>query len=194
MSRPEARVPMTPCKAHAPATVLTVLLAVLLGLVPGVRAQQGTAATDLAALQALYEATDGVNWEDSTNWSTSEPLSAWFGVTTDGNGRVTTLDLRNNGLKGPLPTKLENLDRLESLRLDGNYALTGPLPSGVLELSRRETVQIERTELCVTGDDTLQAWLEAVSFTGLVCPPAEESVIDVAVFYTPAARMVAGTN
>ena len=215
MIQPEAPAPMTLHRAHAPAILQAVLLAVLLCLVPGVRAQQGSVATDRAALQALYDATDGANWEDSTSWSTAAALSEWFGVTTNGDGRVTglavsgnrlrgtlpaalgnltrleQLDLRDNGLNGPMPTELENLDRLESLQLEGNYALTGPLPNGVRQLSRLETVQIERTELCVTDNGTLQAWLESVSFTGLVCPPAEQSVIDVAVFYTPAARMVA---
>ena len=66
--------------------------------------------------------------------------------------------------------------------------MTGALPSGVRELSFLETVRIEKTELCVTDDGTLRTWLETVSFTGLVCPPAEESVIDVAIFYTREAR------
>ena len=168
------------------------LLAVSLCLAPSLRAQQGSVATDKAALEALYAATDGANWEDRTNWSTAESLSAWFGVTTDGNGRVTGLDLRDNGLKGALPTDLENLARLESLQLDGNYALTGTLRSEIRNLSDLAAVGIERTELCVEDDSTLETWLEGVSFTGLVCPPTEQSVIDVAVFYTPAAREQAG--
>ena len=172
--------------------VLAVLLAVPLGLVPGARAQQGSVATDKAALEALYAATGGATWKDNTNWSSAEPLSSWHGVSTDEDGRVTRLDLWDNGLDGTLPTDLENLARLESLQLARNYALTGTLPSGVRELSDLETVGIDRTELCVADDTTLEAWLEKVSFTGLVCPPAEQSVIDVAVFYTPLARARAG--
>ena len=171
---------------------LAIALPVLLCLTAGARAEQGSVATDKAALEALYTATDGANWTDSTNWSSDEPLSSWHGVSTDEEGRVKDLDLRKNGLKGPLPTELENLDSLESLQLDGNYALTGPLPSGLRELSRLGTVRIEDTELCVTDDGALQTWLGAVSFAGLVCSPAEQSVIDVAVFFTPAAREWAG--
>ena len=216
MTQLEAPVPMTPRKSHAPAMLLTVLVVVLLCLVPGVRAQQETAVTDLAALQALYDTTDGANWEDSTNWSTAVPLSVWYGVTTDRNGRVTELDLRDNGLngtlpaalgnltelerldlrnnslEGPLPTELENLGRLESLQLDGNYALAGHLPTGIHESSRLGTLGIKDTELCVPDDGALQTWLEEVSFAGFICPPAEQSVIDVAVFYTPAIREALG--
>jgi len=44
---------------------------------------EGSIATDRAALEALYDATDGPNWTDSTNWRTDAPLGDWFGVTTD---------------------------------------------------------------------------------------------------------------
>ena len=44
---------------------------------------------DRAVLVALYEATDGDNWKDNTNWLSDRPLNEWFGVTTNGNGRVT---------------------------------------------------------------------------------------------------------
>ena len=44
-----------------------------------------------AALVALYEATGGANWSNSDNWLTDEPIYAWYGVTTDENGRVSRL-------------------------------------------------------------------------------------------------------
>ena len=62
------------------------------GLAAGAAAQ-GSAAADRAALEALYEATGGPGWTDNTNWKTSAPLGDWFGVTTDGDGRVTRLRL-----------------------------------------------------------------------------------------------------
>ena len=49
-------------------------------------AAQGSAAGDRAA-QALYDATGGADWTDSTNWKTTVPLGAWFGVSTDSAGR-----------------------------------------------------------------------------------------------------------
>ena len=192
-----------------------ILLVVLLCLAPGVQAQDGVA-TDKAALTALYNATDGANWTPNTNWTTDEPLSSWHGVTTNSDGRVTALALNNNGLDGTLPAELGDLSALEQLDLQNNAlsgalpdelanltnltsllfnesrALTGPLPDGLRELSGLETVNIEKTELCAPDGDAFQTWLDTITFSGLICPPAEQSVIDVAVFYTSAARENAG--
>ena len=46
-----------------------------------------------AALVALYNATDGPNWSRRDNWLTDQPLSTWYGVSTDANGNVTWLFL-----------------------------------------------------------------------------------------------------
>ena len=202
---------MLPRLAHPLTVLLVVLMPVLLCLAPGARAQDGVA-TDKAALVALYTATDGANWTTNTNWSSDEPLSSWHGVTTDSDGRVTSLALNDNGLDGTLPTALGDLSELEQLDLQDNdlsgalpselanltnltsllltesRALTGPLPDGLRQLSDLETVNIEKTELCAPGDDTFQTWLSTITFSGLICPPAEQSVIDLAVFYTSAAR------
>ena len=71
-------------------------------------AAQGNAAADRAALEALYDATGGPGWTNSTNWKTSAPLGEWHGVTTDAAGRVTGLHLVYNGLTGPIPGALGN--------------------------------------------------------------------------------------
>ena len=200
-----------PRRAHP----VIILLVVLLCLAPGVQAQDGVA-TDKAALTALYNDTAGANWTTNTNWSSGEPLSSWHGVATNSDGRVTRLvlndngldgtlpaelgnlsaleqlDLQNNALSGALPDELANLTNLASLLLNESRALTGPLPDGLRELSGLETVNIEKTELCAPGGDAFQTWLDTITFSGLICPPAEQSVIDVAVFYTTAARENAG--
>ena len=43
---------------------------------------------DRENLVNFYEATDGENWDDNTNWKSEEPLGQWFGVDTDENGEV----------------------------------------------------------------------------------------------------------
>ena len=193
------------------------LLPVLLALPPlsvaaPAHAREGSVATDTAALAALYDATDGANWTTGTHWKTDASLSSWHGVTTDGAGRVTALDLDDNGLNGTLPAalgdltaltvlslednalsgalpaELADLTRLATLLLERSWALTGPLPDGLRELAELTTVEIEHTELCAPDDDDFQAWWRTISRTGLICPPAEQSVIDVAIFYTPAIR------
>ena len=64
-------------------------------------ADSGDAASDRAALVALYHATDGPNWIDSENWLTDAPLGEWYGVDTDSSGRVVRLEsCRLLGLRG----------------------------------------------------------------------------------------------
>ena len=179
---------MVPSAGRSPVPGLLVLLLCTAG---GARAQDGVA-TDRAALQALYDATNGAHWTDDANWSSGEALASWHGVTTDGDGRVTRLELGANGLNGTLPAALGRLARLEALLLDGNVYLAGPLPAGLRELPALATVDLTDTELCAPEDAAFQDWTATISFSGLICPPAEQSVIDVAVFYTPAARDQAG--
>ena len=50
--------------------------------------------TDREALVALYNATDGPNWANEDYWLTGASIREWDGVTTDDNGRVTWLYLR----------------------------------------------------------------------------------------------------
>ena len=97
-------------------------------------AEGQTNATDRAALEALYEAADGANWTDSTNWLTDAPLSAWFGVATDGAGRVTVLNLDRNALTGTVPAELGLLTELQGLYL-GDNDLTGPIPDALGNLT-----------------------------------------------------------
>ena len=84
------------------------------------------AAADRAALVALYNATDGANWPFSENWLSDMPIGTWYGVTTDGSGRVTRLVIEGNGLTGRLPD-LSALTSLTYLTLGSNQ-LTGPFP------------------------------------------------------------------
>ena len=51
-----------------------------------------SAETDQEALVALYNATDGENWNRSDNWLSDAPIGEWEGVTTDDDGRVIALD------------------------------------------------------------------------------------------------------
>ena len=91
---------------------------------------QDDVASDRAALEAIYRATDGDNWSDNTNWLTAAPLGDWFGVEVDEDGRVTGLrlggwdetarDFIGNGLTGTLPPELGTLSRLRSVEIGGS--------------------------------------------------------------------------
>ncbi len=96
--------------------------------------------SDREVLVALYDAMGGPGWTDATNWLTEEPLGSWHGVTVDSAGRLTHLDLSQNGLTGTIAPELADLFGLRELLLDRNE-LTGTIPrelgllSGLTRLS-----------------------------------------------------------
>jgi Secretion system C-terminal sorting domain/Leucine Rich repeats (2 copies) len=80
--------------------------------------------TDFRQLEALYNATNGDNWTNHTNWFTAD-MSTWHGVKMTCTG-ITNLKLENNNLNGHLPNL--NLPYLDTLNL-GHNLLTGNVPN-----------------------------------------------------------------
>ncbi|MDE2974593.1 MAG: Ig-like domain-containing protein [Gemmatimonadota bacterium] len=69
---------------------------------------------DRVALEALYRAMGGDDWEDNTNWMSDEPLGEWYGVDTWRSGRVKHLELQDNNVAGEIPAEIGLLDSLFS--------------------------------------------------------------------------------
>jgi len=106
---------------------LLILTVLLIAAAPSAIAQStGIPQSEYAALYVLYNATDGDNWADNTNWLSSFPAGSWYGITVD-NGHVTGVVLPSNNLTGSIPPELGNLKSLISLMLDSNK-LTGGIP------------------------------------------------------------------
>ena len=122
--------------------------ALVLGM-PAVSSGQGSVAGDQAALEALYDATNGANWSINNNWKTTEPLGRWFGVSTNSDGRVTGLELFNNQLSGTIPGEIGNLSRLAGLTLFGNR-LSGTIPAELGNLSRLSYLDLGGNQLSGT--------------------------------------------
>jgi Leucine-rich repeat (LRR) protein len=83
--------------------------------------------TECEALVALYNSTDGDNWDDNSGWLENNTPCSWNGVTCSG-GHVSTLYLPRNSLTGSIPTELGLLGNLMGLNLSGN-SLTGSIPT-----------------------------------------------------------------
>lgn len=105
--------------------------------------------SDSLELVKLYNKLGGKNWRSNTNWlKHGQPISTWYGVSTDLDGCVSRLDLSsnylagiiydfkfenisylklgNNQLKGVIPD-FSNMPKLMELWLNGNY-LIGSIP------------------------------------------------------------------
>ena len=123
------------------------LLAVVGTLVLGgeARGQVGVE-SDREVLEAFYHATGGPDWFFSTNWLSDEPLSAWYGVTTNEEGRVVQLVLQNNNLSGSIPPELARLTNLFNLSLFRNR-LSGPIPPELGRLTGLGNLQLAWNEL-----------------------------------------------
>ena len=101
---------------------------------------------DRDALVALYNATDGENWSFNANWLSNRPLGEWYGVTTDASGRVTHLELNQNGLSGVLPSELGDLTYLQELWLAENR-LSSVLPPELGNLTNLRVLWLAANDL-----------------------------------------------
>ena len=107
---------------------------------------EGSTLTDREALVALYNATDGANWTDNTNWLSQEPLSTWHGITTNSDGNVTNISLPGNVLSGTIPPSLDALDNLLFLSL-GNNQLSGSIPARLGNLQELTNLYLTNNQL-----------------------------------------------
>ena len=115
-------------------------------------------------LIAFYNATDGDNWKNNENWCSDKPLREWFGITTDGDGYVTEINLNGSmeasigaesvkfGLKGN--ANLSNLSKLEDLYLSHNE-LTSLTVENCPNLYRLQCRYNALTEVNVDGAEYL---------------------------------------
>ena len=102
--------------------------------------------TDWTVLVSLFEAMNGRGWYRKSNWLSDEPLDAWQGVGVDATGRVDSLGLAGNNLKGTISPILGELPGLRALLLGGNR-LSGPIPPALFELSSLTILDLRGNEL-----------------------------------------------
>lgn len=90
-------------------------------------------ALERQALIDLYNATDGDNWINNTNWCSDKPVSEWFGVYCTYNGCVSSISLSNNNLRGALPSTIGTFSYLDGLYLYNNDIYSVPKEIGLLK-------------------------------------------------------------
>lgn len=89
--------------------------------------------TDYLALSMLYATTAGKRgWYIKTNWLTNEPCTSdawWYGVSCNGEDRVSGLHFTRNRLYNELPTQLGLLSEMTVFAVVGEAAIDGTLPT-----------------------------------------------------------------
>ena len=81
-------------------------------------------------LMEFYEQANGDEWTINTNWCSSEPISKWYGIKTNEDGHVVSIELPNNNLSGKAKfsegfANLRKIDVNDNPRLD-NITLDNP--------------------------------------------------------------------
>ena len=105
-----------------------------------------TPAIERSALIALYDSAGGRYWRRKSNWTSSAPVSEWYGVTTNSAGSVTHLYLFSNNMTGGLPAELGSLTNLEELVLSNNR-LGGGIPAELGDLNNLRVLNLTLNDL-----------------------------------------------
>jgi hypothetical protein len=102
---------------------------------------------DSLALVAIYNATNGPGWSNTTQkWKTG-PISGWYGVKLNSsNTRVSKIDIPNLNLQGTIPDSIGNLTALTYLALNNNQ-LTGVIPNSINNLSALTYLAVNNNQL-----------------------------------------------
>ena len=148
---------------------------------------------DREVLEVFFHRARGDGWKDGANWMTEEPLSGWAGVETDDSGRVVSLSLRDNNLRGPLHSSIGKLDQLTTLDLSRNW-ITDSIPAEVGDLTRLRELILSANALIgelppeLGGLDSLRDFsATATSLSGTV--PAEFADLELESFHVGATAL-----
>ncbi|GJP48461.1 hypothetical protein CLOM_g7740 [Closterium sp. NIES-68] len=98
--------------------------------------------SQMPALHSIAAAWPSVT---TATWQDGSECSKWNSVTCNNEGLVSTIDLSNQGLEGPLPTALFTLTTLQQLRLNDN-SLDGSLLAGIGNLTQLTLLSLGRNE------------------------------------------------
>lgn len=128
-----------------------------------------TDSVERAAFIALYNATNGPNWQYQTNWCSDKPISEWEGIDisqdyfsfdhyADKNmigelpieitnlKRFNRIALYSNKLYGQIPATIGRLSNLTELNL-GSNKLSGSIPPSIVKLSNLQYLDLYNNAL-----------------------------------------------
>lgn len=78
-------------------------------------------------LVQMFYNNGGTTWSDNADWLGTTNHCSWRRVSCDDQNSISALSLSNNGMTGPVPTSLETLANMHTLKMEMN-SLTGTMP------------------------------------------------------------------
>ncbi|KAH7907348.1 RNI-like protein [Hygrophoropsis aurantiaca] len=130
-------------------------------------------AIQFCGLRAIYDTANanGQATLGNGSWAQDVKFCAWTGVTCDGSGQVSSLQLTFPGVPATLPNELGSLTGLESLQvIGGNSIPAGALPSSFTNLTAISNLRLQATAI-TSLPDNLFSYLKAVTTLTLVNNP-----------------------
>ncbi|WP_428277985.1 hypothetical protein [Candidatus Palauibacter sp.] len=159
------------------------------------------------ALAELFNTTGGETWGNARGWNTDADLESWYGVAVE-EGRVRSLLLADNGLRGSFPTAIVTLSELEQLDLSnndltgglpvdvgymsslttllltGNASLDGLLPGSMVRMTQLAVLQYGDTGLCIPPTRGFQTWVAGLDvLEGSFCTDAQRVTLEFPMVY-----------
>ncbi len=105
----------------------------------------GISVSECKVLEKLWDNTNGKDWLENKGWDTLNSVATWDGVTIE-DGKVSSLLLYSNNLKGEIPSELGALSGLKRLSLTHNK-LSGEIPESIGELSQLIYLELSNNNL-----------------------------------------------
>ena len=99
--------------------------------------------TDKEILVKIFETMNGPNWKgsQSDNWLSEKPIGEWGGVTVNDSGRVVSLRIQGDSVRGLIPAEIGGLTELEQLYIySRSYDVANVLPAEIGELTKLKIV------------------------------------------------------
>ena len=98
-----------------------------------------------AVLNDFFFATAGLDWKNSSGWTTYDPVCSWFGIQCQG-ANLTSIYLDDNNLNGTLIADLESIPSIREIHLADNH-LTGRLPPKWGAMTQIEVIHLNGNRL-----------------------------------------------
>ncbi len=104
-----------------------------------------------ASLEAIYNNANGLNWANKIGWMNETVHHCkWYGISCDNEGRITSIELRDNNLAGQFPVYTRNYTYPNNgPALESEWILTR---YGLANLFKLETIDLAGNKLTGTFD------------------------------------------